>query len=114
MLREELLGLTRKSVVVETEKGNIIVKELTAGEAGKYDNSLYTFKNGKPSINRENAKEKLVIASCYDEEGNKLFELKDIELVKSLPTSLVDRLFSAASELRDIHDEEKIEEAEKN
>ena len=114
MLRDELLGLTRKSVVVETEVGKIVVKELTAGEAGKYDNSLYSYKNGKYTINRENAKEKLVIASCYDEKGEKLFELKDIELVKQLPTSLVDQLFSVASELRDIHDEKKIEEAEKN
>ena len=114
MLREELLGLKRKQIKVDTPKGRVIVKELTAGEAGEYDNSLYSFSKGEYKINRKDAKEKLVIASCYDEEGNKLFELKDIALVKQLPTSLIDKLFTAASELRDIHDEEKVDEAVKN
>ena len=115
MLKEKLLGLKRKEIIVETEVGNVVVREMLTGENEAYDRSLYDIRNGKRVPKLEDAKEKLIIECCYDEEGNKLFELKDMPLVKQLPSRVSNALFEAAAELKDVQFEgAKLKEAVKN
>ena len=104
--REKLLGLSRKSQTVNIEGVTVIVKEMTAGEGADYENSLYKIVNGKPIVNTTNAKAKLIALTCFDEQGEKLFDMKDLEQVKLLPNSVSAKLFDIATEINKLEADE--------
>lgn len=108
MNKAKLFGLKLKEQKVIIEDEIIIVKELTAGESSKYEHSLYTMQGNKPVMKTENAEIKLVIMSCYDEEGNKLFDIKELEQVKQMPSWVIDKLYSTAKKLSSPSKDESI------
>jgi len=100
------MKLKEQQVIINDEI--IIVKELTAGQSSKYEHSLYTMQGNKPVMKTENAEIKLVIMSCYDEEGNKLFDIKELEQVKQMPSWVIDKLYGIAKKLSSPSKEETV------
>lgn len=102
-MKNKLMGLKLKEEVLTIENGDdpiiLTIKEMNAGEASKYENSLYTIVGKTVKYNTEEAKTKLVALTTYDAEGNRCFEISDIEQVKTLPAHVVDEIFQLASKL---------------
>lgn len=98
-MKSELLGLKRKQEVVEVQGVKVIVKELTAGEANAYQMSNMKIVNGKPIPKPEDIQAKLVLLSCYEEDGSRMFNEADLELVKGLPSTVIDTLYAVAERL---------------
>ena len=99
MDKSKLFGLKLKEQLVIIEDENIIVRELDAGQSNEYEHSLYTMVNGKPVMKTENAEIKLIIMSCYDEDGNKLFDMKELEQIKKMPAWVIDKLYGVAKKI---------------
>lgn len=106
MDKSKLFSIKLKEQQVIIEDQVIIVRELTSGEASKYQHSLYVIANGSPIMKTENAEIKLVIMTCYDEEGNKLFDMKELEQIKQMPSWVIDKLYGIAKKLSDPSKEE--------
>lgn len=99
-MKEALLGLKRKQEKVTVAEGiDVVVKEMTAGEASAYQESMVKIINGKPVPQIKDAQAKLVAMSCYEEDGTQMFGMKNIEQVKALPSSVIDILYNAAEKL---------------
>jgi len=107
-MKKDLFELKLKEESIEIEGNKIIVKELTAGEASKYQHSLYTFVSGKPVVKVEAAELKLIILTCHDEEGNKYFEMSDLENIKKMPSRISEQLYNIAKKLNDPPKEEVV------
>lgn len=99
MNKEKLFSIKLKEQKVFIEDEVIIVRELTAGQASEYQNSLYTIVNGQPIMKTEDAEFKLIILSCYDEEGNRLFDIKELAQIKQMPSWITDKLYKIAKKL---------------
>jgi hypothetical protein len=99
MNKNKLFNLKLKEQLVIIEDEHIIVRELDAGQSNEYEHSLYTMVGGKPVMKTENAEIKLIIISCYDEEGNKLFDMKELEQIKKMPAWIIDKLYGVAKKL---------------
>ena len=106
--REKLLGLKLKQEVVQIEGITVVVKEMLAGEASVYENSLYMMVNNKPIVQTKDAEIKLIIYSCYDSEDNKLFKIEDIEQARQLPATVVDKLYTVAKRINSVNKEQAI------
>lgn len=106
-LREKLLETKLKEQSVELEGEMAVVKEMTAGEASKYENSLYKMVGGKIVFNTEDAKPKLVALTLYDNEGSLVFGAKNIEQVKMLPSHIVDEVYQIAMKLNGLEGKKK-------
>ena len=98
-MKKDLFELKLKEEVVSISKEKITVKELTAGQASQYQHSLYKMVGNKPVVKVDGAEIKLVMLTCYDEEGNKYFESNDLELVKNLPSWVVEKLYNVANKI---------------
>lgn len=105
MLKDKLLGVKLKEVEIEIEGEKAIVKELLAGEAAEYSNSLYKMVNGQVVLNTKDAQVKLMILTLYDLEGNRVFDLKDMASVKEMPSRIVDQVYKVSSVLNGIEKE---------
>lgn len=108
MDKSKLFGIKLKEQQVIIEDQVIIVKELTAGESSKYQHSLYVMVGGAPVMKTENAEIKLIIMSCYDEEGNKLFDVKELEQIKQMPSWIIDKLYGIAKKISIPNQEETV------
>jgi hypothetical protein len=102
MLKDTLLKSVFGQEIVEANGIEFIARELTSGDAVKYESSLYSIVNGQPVLKMENSKAKLISLALYDKDGNKVFTDKDIEIINSLPAKLVNKLFEACSKVNGI------------
>lgn len=106
MSKEKLLGLKRKQQTVTVEGITIIVKEMTNGDAEVYQNSLYKIVGDKMIYQTDNIKAKLFIYTAHDEQGEKMFDIKDLGLVNQLPASVIDKVFQVANDLNNLNPEQ--------
>lgn len=95
-LKDKLLKSTLKEEKIELNGEVAIVREMTAGKASVYENSLYTVVGKDVKLDTKDAKAKLLCLTLYDEEGTEVFKIKDIEQVKQLPASIVDKVYQIA------------------
>lgn len=104
-----------KSETIQVDGDTYIIKEMDAGSADEYQSSLYTV-NGQGQIkyNTKDTKVKLVFYCLHDEQGQRVFTKEaDLELIKKLPSSLIEEIFDKASELNNLSPDEK-DKTEKN
>ena len=106
MSKDNLINIKFTEEEVEINGEKYIVKEMNAGEASDYESSLFSMVNGKPVYNTKNAKAKLVLATLH-QDGEKVFEDKDISLIEKMPSSVLNKLFGVASNLNNLGAEEK-------
>lgn len=103
--RNELLGLMRKEVEVPVAGGTIKLREMTAGDRIKLAGMIH----GKNAVTTDYASAVLLFTICNDD-GSRMFADDEIQLVQSLPASIVEAAFVAASKLNNTDEKE----AEKN
>lgn len=75
---------------------NVLVRGLTGAERDAYELSITQGKGKDQSLNIRNARAKLLVICCVDEEGNKLFQQSDIALLGQKSAVALERLFDAA------------------
>jgi len=97
----------RRKTVVEIPElgGKVIVQSMTARERGVYESQFLT-KKGELRQSTSRARELLAIATCVDEQGNKLFTDSDLEMLGSVDAKILERISKASQELSDISDKD--------
>lgn len=110
MSKEFLLGLSFREQKVTIDGTDFIVKEMNAETANKYESSLYKIQGQSFKYDASEAKVKLLMFTLHDLDGKRVFEDKDLGLVKQLPAHVVDLVFDVASNLNNLN----AEETEKN
>ena len=103
MLKDKLLQATLKSEEIEILGEKAIVKEMTAGESAKYQNSLYKIVGDKVIYQTDIATIKLVALTLYDTDGALVFGAKDIEQVKALPACVVEQIYKVSAKLNGLN-----------
>ena len=106
-MKEKLLGLKAKKEKITIDGIDVIVTELTAGQFQAYQNSLYTMQGNTVKYKTEEAMSKLIAMTVLEEDGSLMFGIKDIELVKGLPSHVADAIFQKASDLNGLNSTEK-------
>lgn len=109
-LRETILGYQdgeSKLVYVPEWGEKVTVRSLTAGERDRYELSHEKWRDAGTVRSR------LVVMSCYDEDGNRLFKDEDADALAKKSASAVGRLFEIARKLSGMT-EEDVEDLEKN
>lgn len=101
LTREDILGaddLKVEAVLVEDWKqGTVYVHTLTGNERDAWEERCTNQKKNR--INIRMLKAKLVIASCFDEAGKKLFVETDAEVLNDKSAKCIDQLFAVAQRL---------------
>ena len=108
MLRDEILSagkLPSESVTVPGVETPVIVRGLSA--AGRASLFATCFDDQGKAIDGKFYAAELIVRCCEDEAGDKVFSLRDADLVASMKSSIVDPLFAAAQRLSSLKDAEK-------
>lgn len=98
-------ALTQEEVNVPEWGGVVFVRELMANEADTFEMSirpLETNQNGNkadPAQMARNFRAKIVVASCVDEQGNKLFTDADVTELGKMSRKALDRVATVAMRL---------------
>jgi len=111
--KEEILGandLIREVVNVPEWGGDVYVYTMTGEERDSFEVSIV---DGKGKTTFLNIRAKLCARTIRDEEGNRIFTDKEIDLLGKKSGIALDRIFDVAKRLNGIGKEE-IKELEKN
>ncbi len=95
----ELAEVPRKTAVVPTSRGDVIVRSLTASELALHEASFYDKEGKKIPKHLVTMRERWVVASVVDENGNKLLTLDDLPKIGKFPSADVDAIVDKAREL---------------
>lgn len=94
--------------------GKVRVKSMTAAERGRFEAYFQNSGTGKNRAERlAKARERLVISSVVDENGNLLFTPADGEALSKQDVTILERICRASQELSLIEDSD-LEELAKN
>lgn len=113
-LREQILAtakLEMKKVFVKAWNTYVFLKPLSIKEHEKWEKQIIN--DDGTAKDNISLKASMVIASCYDEAGNKLFEPGDIEALGETAAEPINKLFAVCSELNAITSKD-IDELEGN
>ena len=90
-----------EKVFVPEWGGSVYVKALTAAERDQYESSIVEFgSDGKPRKYRlDKVRSLLAAMTICDENGNRLFEDKDVAALGKKSSAALDRVFKAAQSL---------------
>jgi hypothetical protein len=95
----------------EREKTTVLVKELTAGERDRFEQSrVVTRRNGTSSMDFSNTRAKLAVMVCVDADGNRLFSDEDVQWLTKRSVRPLSRIFDAAMKLNAFTNDEESEE----
>jgi len=113
-----VVELRERRVAVPEWGRTVVVREMTAQENRDYQVSNVRFdKGGNPKgLNKDDIELRLLLRTCVDESGTRLFTEDDFGLLRKQPASVVSRLVRVAKELSglNIEDSDEGAEAEKN
>jgi len=98
----------------ERERTTVFVRELTAREKNQWAESFAKQKGKSVKFDLKNMWLMLVIATCCDAEGNRIFQEADVDYLANLPTRIFDRILTAAQTLNGFTSEEEEEDTIKN
>lgn len=112
-LREEILAKNDRRVepvdVPEWDQ-TVYVRSLSGTERAK----LMQFVKKEDVLTMAMSPIHLVVMSCCDEHGNRLFTDEDFDALADHDANALDRIASAATKLNGLHSDEAVEEAKKN
>ncbi len=114
--REAILGaqdLETEDVAVPEWGGTVRVKALTAAERDAYEESLLIGKGRKRRLSMMNARAKLVGLTVVGEDGQRLFNERDVAALGQKSSGALSRVFDVAMRLAGLTDED-IEELTEN
>ncbi len=96
------------------EPAKILVRQLTGKEKDRYENWLVEVKRNKRTANLINARAKLAVLSCINEDGTQMFQQHDVDWLTDKPAIVFDRILRAYEELNGALEDEEAEDLEKN
>ena len=99
LCREAILNaqdIKTEEVNVPEWGGVVLVKSLTGSEKDKYEQSIYSVKDG---ANYNNIRSKLAALCICDEELKPIFSIADVEALGQKNAAALDRVFQAAQKL---------------
>jgi hypothetical protein len=102
MLKDKLLESSFDQRDFEINGITVVIKEMNAGDAVKYESSLYKLVNNQPIMTLENSKAKLIMLCVYDKDNNRVFDEKDIANINKMSAKTVNQLFQICSDLNGI------------
>lgn len=100
--RSEILktdDLPRREIQVPEWGGSVTVRGLTGKERDEFEQSLFSIHGQSANLTLSNARARLVVLGCVDEEGNKVFSQADVSALGSKNAMVLDRLADAIREL---------------
>lgn len=116
LTRDQILqaqDLPAEDVEVPEWGGVVRVRALTGAERDAYEASVVRRKGNKMEYDPTNMRAKLVAMCVVDEQGNRVFSDKDVELLGRKSAAALDRVFQVAQRLSGLRAED-LEELEKN
>lgn len=116
LTRDQILSapdLQTEDVEVGEWGGVVRVRGLTGAQRDAYEASIVKQVNGKPRMDMENMRAKLVALCIVDEAGNPLFTQADVEKLGQKSGAALQRVFEVAQRLSGLAPE-AVEEALKN
>ena len=90
-----------REVEVPEWGGVVYVRGMTGRERDRYENSLYKQKGKERVLNTQNARAKLVVMCTVDQDGNRIFDEEEVNVL-SQKFQALDRIFAVAMELSGI------------
>ncbi len=107
LTRDQILSandLRSEVVPVPDWDGEVTVRELTGEERDEYESSIVIGIGDGMSVNPVNMRAKLVAMSVVDENGERLFTMKDVKALGMKSGKALDRIVDAAQRLSGIDD----------
>lgn len=100
-------ALPQERVDLPEMGGHVIVRGLTGRERDAYEAGLVTRdRKGRSEQNLDNVRARLVVLTCFDDEGARIFGPADVAAVGDLPAKVLDRLFDVARRLSGMTEED--------
>jgi hypothetical protein len=94
--------------IPELEDGSgpvyVRVRGLTGKERDRYEESLVVGKGKNATVNARNARAKLAVLSCIDDQGNRLFSDADVAWLGEKSAIALERIFDVARRLSGLTD----------
>ena len=87
--------------------GTVRIQGMKAADRDSFESSIYKTVDGKPVLQHENFRAKLLARCLVDENGERLFSEKEIEELGSKSAKVVQFLFDEAQKLNGTSKEEK-------
>ncbi len=91
--------LKREQVEVPEWGVTVYVRTMTGAEKDLYEEETYKFNGDDVEINRRNLRARLVVKTLCDENGKRLFNDGEQDLIASKSGAAIDRIFEVASKL---------------
>lgn len=110
MGKESLLKIAFKHEEIEIGGEKYQIRELSSGEASKYQASVVKVVNGRPQYDLKNSMRDLIMLSLCDEKGDRVFSDEDAGMIDMLPSSVSEQIFKTAQKVNGMD----AESAEKN
>jgi len=106
----EANDLTTKKVAVSEWGGDVMIRTMTGTERDAFEISLFDSKGNSMKTNMTNMRAKLLAQCLVGEDGNKIFDEKEIIKLGSKSAKILDRLYTIARDLNGIgaEDEEEL------
>lgn len=103
LTRDQILqanDIQSRTIAVPEWGGEVRVRGLTGTERDRYEASLLQErKGGGYKQNLRNARTRLVVLGCVDEQGRRLFNDGDIEALAARSAAALERVFAAIREM---------------
>ncbi len=109
LTRQDILAasdVVTEQVAVPEWGGSVMVRSLSGRERDDYDRSLINLQGGDKARNLRNMRAKLVVLSCYDSDGNRLFAEGDLDALGKKSSAALSRVFRVAQRLSGITDDD--------
>ncbi len=98
--------LETRDVYVKPWGGHVRVRTMTAYERDQFEQAMFTSQTGGKKKRMENVRATLVSLAVVDENGNRLFNEKDIKALSKKSAAAMDQLFAEAQKLNAVSDED--------
>jgi endo-alpha-1,4-polygalactosaminidase (GH114 family) len=105
--------LQHEDVFVEEWKGTVRVRALTGAERDAFEASIVEGKGKNVKTNLKNIRAKLVALAVINENGERLFNDHEAQVLGTKSASALDKVFEVAQRLSGLRDED-VEELAKN
>ena len=79
--------------------GSVRVGSMTGTDRDAYEASIYDVKGKNAQLIRENFRAKLIARTLIDENGNRLFTEKEVNLIGKKDSKTLDKIFKVAQKL---------------
>ncbi len=113
--RSLLESARRKTVDVEVDDvGTFTLREMSGTERDRFEDGTFSEKDGKRTVNTLYLRARLVALCLVDENGSRMYQDAEVELLSdAVPSSVLNKIFDAAQKLNGL-DPAAIEAAAKN